>query len=171
MPRVARIKSSTGIYHLITRGINQQNIFSFDDDYERLLNTLTRYCRKSACEIYAYCLMDNHIHLLLKEGQEPIATTMKKIGTSYVYYYNWQYNRKGHLFQDRYKSEPVEDDAYFLTVLRYIHLNPQKTELTDDPATYPYSSYTEYTDKVKITDTAFALSWTAPQPLDTFLKK
>jgi hypothetical protein len=54
--------------------------------------------------------MDNHIHLLLKEGPEPIATTMKKIGTSYVYYYNWQYNRKGHLFQDRFKSEPVEDE-------------------------------------------------------------
>jgi len=82
MPRVARIKSSSGIYHIITRGINQQNIFSSDDDYKRLLNTLARYCRKSNCEIYAYCLMDNHIHLLLKEGQEPIATTMKKIGTS-----------------------------------------------------------------------------------------
>jgi len=157
MPRVARIKSSSGIYHIITRGINQQNIFSCDDDYERLLNTIKRYCIKSKCEIYAYCLMDNHIYLLLKEGQEPIATTMKKIGTSYVYYYNWQYNRKGHLFQDRFKSEPVEDDAYFLTVLRYIHLNPVKAGITNDPATYPYSSYTEYTDKVKLVNTSFAL--------------
>jgi hypothetical protein len=101
--------------------------------------------------------MDNHIHLLLKEGQEPIATTMKKIGTSYVYYYNWQYNRKGYLFQDRYKSEPVEDDAYFLTVLRYIHQNPVKAGITDDPATYPWSSYTEYTDKVKLVNTSFTL--------------
>jgi len=157
MPRVARIKSSTGIYHLMTRGINQQNIFSSDDDYERFLNTLSRYSRKSNCEIYAYCLMDNHIHLLLKEGQEPLATTMKRIGTSYVYYYNWQYNRKGHLFQDRFKSEPVEDDAYFLTVLRYIHQNPVKAGITDDPVTYPWSSYTEYTDKVKLVNTSFAL--------------
>jgi REP element-mobilizing transposase RayT len=157
MSRTARIKSSTGIYHIITRGINQQNIFSSDDDYERLLSTLARYCRKSKSEIYAYCLMDNHIHLLLKEGQESIATTMKKIGTSYVYYYNWQYNRKGHLFQDRYKSEPVEDDAYFLTVLRYIHQNPVKAGITDDPATYPWSSYTEYTDKVKLVNTSFTL--------------
>jgi REP element-mobilizing transposase RayT len=157
MSRTARIKSSTGIYHIITRGINQQNIFSSDVDYERFLNTLTRYCRKSNCEIYAYCLMDNHIHLLLKEGQEPLATTMKRIGTSYVYYYNWQYNRKGHLFQDRYKSEPVEDDAYFLTVLRYIHQNPVKAGITDDPATYPWSSYTEYTDKVKLVNTSFTL--------------
>ncbi len=158
MPRTARIKSSTGIYHIITRGINQQNIFASDDDYERFLNTLIRYCRKSKCEIYAYCLMDNHIHLLLREGQEPIATTMKKIGTSYVYYYNWQYNRKGHLFQDRYKSEPVEDDAYFLTVLRYIHQNPLKAGITDDLASYPYSSYTEYIEKVKLINTTFALN-------------
>ena len=113
--------------------------------------------RKSKCEIYAYCLLDNHIHLLLKEGQEPLATTMKKIGTSYVYYYNWQYNRKGHLFQDRFKSEPVEDDTYFLTVLRYIHLNPQKAGLTDDLASYPYSSYTEYTNKAKLINPIFAL--------------
>jgi hypothetical protein len=101
--------------------------------------------------------MDNHIHLLLKKGQEPIATTMKRIGTSYVYYYNWQYNRKGHLFQDRYKSEPVEDDAYFLTVLRYIHLNPIKAGIADDLVSYPYSSYSEYTDKTKLINTTFAL--------------
>ena len=157
MSRVARIKSTTGIYHIITRGINQQNIFSSDDDYERFLNTLTRYSRKSKCEIYAYCLMDNHIHMLLKEGQESLATIMKRIGISYVYYYNWQYNRKGHLFQDRYKSEPVEDDTYFLTVLRYIHLNPIKAGIADDPASYPYSSYTEYTDKAKLINPTFTL--------------
>ena len=102
--------------------------------------------------------MDNHIHLLLKEGLEPLATTMKKIGTSYVYYYNWQYNRKGHLFQDRYKSEPVEDDVYFLTVLRYIHLNPIKAGIADDLVSYPYSSYTEYTKKEKLINPTFALN-------------
>lgn len=158
MPRTARIKSSTGIYHIITRGINQQNIFSTDDDYERFLNTTTRYCRKSKCEIYAYCLLDNHIHLLLKEGQEPLATTMKKIGTSYVYYYNWQYNRKGHLFQDRFKSEPVEDDNYFLTVIRYIHLNPIKAGIADNLSSYPYSSYIEYINKTKLINPIFALN-------------
>ena len=158
MPRTARIKSSTGIYHIITRGINQQNIFSSDDDYERFLNTLTRYFRKSNCEIYAYCLMDNHIHLLLKEGLETLATSMKRIGTSYAYYYNWQYNRKGHLFQDRYKSEPVEDDSYFLTVLRYIHLNPIKAGIADNLSSYPYSSYIEYINKTKLINPIFALN-------------
>ena len=158
MPRVARIKSSTGIYHIITRGINQQNIFSSDDDYERFLNTLIRYSRKGNCETYAYCFMANHVHLLLKEGTEPLATTMKRIGTSYVYYYNWQYNRKGRLFQDRFKSEPVEDDAYFLTVLRYIHLNPIKAGMADDLVSYPCSSYTEYTKKEKLINPTFALN-------------
>ncbi len=158
MPRAARIKSSTGIYHIITRGINQQNIFSSDDDYERFLNTLKRYSTKGGCEIYAYCLMSNHIHLLLKEGVEPLATTMKKIGSSYVYYYNWQYNRKGHLYQDRYKSEPVENDTYFLTVLRYIHLNPIKAGIADNLDSYPYSSYLEYIDKTNIINPIFALN-------------
>jgi hypothetical protein len=83
---------------------------------------------------------------------------MKRIGTSYVYYYNWQYNRKGHLFQDRYWSEPVEDDAFFLTVLRYIHLNPIKAGLTDDLALYPYSSYLEYANKAKLINPNFTLN-------------
>ena len=157
MPRTARIKSSTGIYHIIIRGINQQNIFSTDEDYERYLNTLKRYGIKGDCEIYAYCLMGNHVHLLLKEGIEPLATTMKKLGSSYVYYYNWQYNRKGHLYQDRFKSEPVEDDTYFLTVLRYIHLNPIKAGIAGSLESYPYSSYSEYIDKANIINPKFAL--------------
>lgn len=157
MPRVARIKSSTGIYHIMIRGINQQNIFSYDDDYKRFLVILAKYHRQSNYEIYAYCLMGNHIHLLLKEGKESLATSMKRIGTSYVYYYNWQYDRKGHLFQDRYKSEPVEDDAYFLTVLRYIHQNPLKAGLSDDISSYPWSSYSEYMNKPKIANISFVL--------------
>jgi len=82
---------------------------------------------------------------------------MKRIGTSYVSWYNWQYNRKGHLFQDRYKSEPVEDDVYSLTVLRYIHQNPLKAGLTDDIASYQWSSYNEYINQPKIVNIEFAL--------------
>lgn len=99
MPRVARIKSSTGIYHIMVRGINLQEIFTTDDDYKRFLHTLTKYNRNNAFEMYAYCLMGNHVHLLLKEVQEPVATTMKRIGTSYAYHYNWQYIEKGIYFK------------------------------------------------------------------------
>lgn len=157
MPRVARIKSSTGIYHIMVRGINLQEIFTTDDDYKRFLHTLAKYNRNNAFEMYAYCLMGNHVHLLLKEVQEPVATIMKRIGTSYAYHYNWQYNRKGHLFQDRYKSEPVEDDSYFLTVLRYIHMNPLKAGLSSDIISYPWSSYSEYINSEKLVNTCFAL--------------
>jgi len=101
--------------------------------------------------------MGNHVHLLIKEGKEVLSNTMKRIGTSYVYWYNWQYNRKGHLFQDRYKSEVVEDEAYFLTVLRYIHQNPLKAGLTDDIASYQWNSYNEYINQPKTVNIEFAL--------------
>ena len=139
------------------RGINQQNIFSVDKDYEKFIAILAKYHKKSEYEIYAYCLMGNHAHLLIKEGKETLSRVMKRIGTSYVSWYNWQYNRKGHLFQDRYKSEPVEDDAYFLTVLRYIHQNPLKVGLTKDIASYRWSSYKEYINQPKIVNIEFAL--------------
>jgi len=157
MPRVARIKSKSKIYHIMIRGINQQNIFSVDEDDEKFIAILFKYHKKSEYEIYAYCLMGNHVHLLIKEGREALPHAMKRIGTSYASWYNWQYNRKGHLFQDRYKSEPVEDDVYFLTVLRYIHQNPLKAGLTDDIASYQWSSYTEYINQPKIVNIEFAL--------------
>jgi REP element-mobilizing transposase RayT len=140
------------------RGINQQDIFTDDEDDEKFLVILDHYRQKIEFELYAYCLMGNHVHLLLKEGKESLSNTIRRIGTSYVYYYNWQYDRKGHLFQDRYKSEPVEDDAYFLSVLRYIHQNPLKAGLTTDITSYPWSSYKEYIHKQKIVQVDFALS-------------
>ena len=139
------------------RGINQQDIFSVYEDYEKFIAILSKYHKKSEYEIYAYCLMGNHVHLLIKEGREALSHAMKRIGTSYVSWYNWQYNRKGHLFQDRYKSEPVEDDVYFLSVLRYIHQNPLKAGLTDDIASYQWSSYNEYINQPKIVNIEFAL--------------
>ena len=85
MPRGARRKSSTNIYHIMIRGINQQNIFADEEDYEKFIDTLEKYNKKIEFEIYAYCLLDNHVHLLMKEGNEPSLNTMKRIGASYVY--------------------------------------------------------------------------------------
>ena len=129
MPRQARKKSNSGVYHIMLRGINRQLIFEDDEDMQRFIETLKRYKDECGYSLYAFCLMGNHIHLLLKEGEEPISTILKRIAGSYVYWYNWKYGRSGHLFQDRFKSEPVEDDAYFLTVLRYIHQNPVKARI------------------------------------------
>ena len=140
------------------RGINQQNIFTDDEDHEKFMDILDTYHKKIEYEIYAYCLMGNHVHLLIKEGKEILSNTMKRIGASYVYWYNWQYNRKGHLFQDRYKSEAVEDEAYFLTVLRYIHQNPLKAGLANNIESYKWSSYQEYTSKIKMVNVDFTLA-------------
>jgi REP element-mobilizing transposase RayT len=158
MPRKPREKSGTGIYHVILRGINKQRIFEDDQDYEKLLETLKDCKEKSGYEIYAYCFMSNHIHLLIKEGEEDLGTVFRRVGATYVYWYNWKYNRRGHLFQDRYKSETVETERYFLTVLRYIHQNPLKAGMVKKAAEYPWSSYGEYIKKPKICDTEFALS-------------
>ena len=118
MPRQARKRSSSGIYHIMLRGINRQIIFEDREDYQRFFDTLKKYKAVSGYTIYAYCLMSNHVHILLKAGHEDLDLIIKRIAGSYVYWYNWKYGRVGHLFQDRFKSEPIETDEYFLTVLR-----------------------------------------------------
>ncbi len=144
MPRVAREKSATGIYHIIMRGINRQTVFVESEDSVRFVETLERYNSICEYELYAYCLMGNHVHLLLKEGKEPLETVMRRICGSYVLWYNKKYSRIGNLFQDRFKSEPVEDDRYFLTVLRYIFQNPVKAGLLTRVEDYPWNNYGEY---------------------------
>jgi putative transposase len=158
MPRTARRKSETGIYHIILRGINRQTIFKDKEDALQFLWTLEKYKQKSEFKLYAYCLMSNHVHLLLKEEKENLGMTMRRIGASYVYWYNWKHERCGHLFQDRYKSEPVEDDRYFLTVLRYIHQNPIKAGVINKITDYPWSSYREFIGQPKLVDTDFVFN-------------
>lgn len=157
MPRGARVRSESGIYHVMMRGVGGQDIFVEDEACIKYLEILDRYRRECGFEIYAYCLMRNHLHLLIKEGMEPLSRSVKRIGVSYVYWYNWQYGRKGHLFQDRYRSEPVEDDAYFLTVLRYIHQNPVKAGIVDYAGAYKWSSYGEYFDRPFLVNADFVL--------------
>ncbi|MDR3294971.1 MAG: transposase [Clostridiales Family XIII bacterium] len=140
MPRAQRIASSTGIFHVLLRGINRQLIFEEDKDCEQFLRHLAAVKELSRFELYAYCLMGNHVHLLLKEGKEPLAQIIKRLGARYVFWFNAKYRRVGHLFQDRFKSEPVADDAYFLAVLRYIYQNPVKAGLCEKTKDYEWSS-------------------------------
>ena len=154
MPRQARTISPTSIYHAILRGVNKQQVFEDEEDYIRFLNALRRQTQPDVdaqgktfqprCHVYAYCLMGNHVHLLLKEGSETIGDIMKRIASSYVYYYNHKYDRVGHLFQERFKSQPVNDFSYFTTLLRYIHQNPLKAMLVDSIDEYEWSSWQEY---------------------------
>ena len=157
MPRTAREKSKSGIYHIILRGVNKQIIFEDDEDAEKFMHTLEDYKEKSGYKIYGYCLMRNHIHLLIKEEKEKLGTALRRIGASFVYWYNWKYDRIGHLFQDRYQSEVVEDDNYLLTVIRYIHQNPLKAGLVKGSLEYKWSSYSEYLGKNRIINSDFVL--------------
>lgn len=136
MPRKAREKSGTGIYHIMMRGADRRIVFSDDEDCTRFLETVQKVKNDSDFEMFAYCLMGNHIHLLMRENTDPLKVIFKRIGSSYVYYYNWKYQLHGHLFQDRFRSENIEDDAYFLDVLRYICQNPVKAGLINTPFDY-----------------------------------
>lgn len=144
MPRKARVKSQQHIYHVILRGINKAQIFYEDKDFRHFEKLLNRYKRKCNFQLLSYCLMGNHIHLLMKVNSEPIGDIFRHIGSSFVYWYNIKYERTGHLFQDRFKSEPVENETYLLNVFRYILNNPVKAGLCKNPADYPYSSAKEY---------------------------
>ena len=154
MARKARESSGTGIYHVMLRGINRQDIFLDEEDYHRFIRLLYQMVfptdevsgrqLPARCVFYAYCLMSNHVHLLIRESEEGLASVVKRIAVSYAQYYNKKYQRYGHLFQDRYRSEPVNDAAYFFTLMQYIHQNPVAAGITKDVSSYRWSSWGEY---------------------------
>lgn len=145
MPRHARQKSTTGIYHIMVRGNERKAIFKMDEDKERYMDTLLDKKRNGEYTLYGYCIMDNHVHLVIKEEAEPIERAMKRIGVSYAQYYNHKHERVGHVFQDRYKSEEIENDTYLLSALRYIHKNPEKAKICHQE-NYKWSSYSMYVE-------------------------
>ena len=135
---------------------DEVNIFEEQEDYCQFLNTLDLMAQSYESDgtpagrnyiLYAYCLMSNHIHLLIREREDTIGMAIKRIASSYVYYYNHKYSRDGHLFRERFKSEPVNDMAYFVTLLRYIHQNPVKAGMVSEVKDYEFSSWGEYMDK------------------------
>lgn len=160
MPRQARTQSSTEIYHILIQGINHQKLFQEAEDNEKFIRILTDCKAISRFKLYGYYLMDDHAHLLIKAERETTEQILKRIGGRYIYWFNNKYRREGHLFQDRYKSEPVEDENYLLTVLRYIHQNPVKAGLAETAEEYPLSSYHEYMHpkENQLTDIEYVLS-------------
>ena len=129
VPRGARKKSATNVYHIIVRGANHQMIFEEEADYKKYLNILLYYKEELHFTIYAYCLMNNHIHLLIHSPDTSLETIFRRINTTYSMWFNMKYDRVGFLQQGRYFSEPVEDMQYLNTVARYIHQNPFKAGL------------------------------------------
>ena len=159
MPREARKISRSNIYHVILRGINRQDIFEDDGDRHYFMTVLQHYKGISDFRLHAFCLMTNHVHLLMEPKGEPLGQVFRRVGVRYVSWYNRKYERTGHLFQDRFRSETVESDAYYRSVLRYILQNPMKAGMERSPGNWRWSSYLAYQKGTgSITDTQYALN-------------
>ena len=144
----------------MVRGINKNDLFLEDDDKKYFLQVLLD--KKEQCNFLlpAYCLMDNHVHMLIKEQTSGLPDIMKRVNISYAGYFNRKYDRVGPLFQGRYRSENIEDEKYFLAVARYIHQNPMKAGMVSAPESYKWSSYGDYVNierQNKLVDTKVVL--------------
>lgn len=129
---------------MIVRGNQRQKTFRSDDDYKAYLQRVEHYRAKYQPRIYAYCLMPNHVHLLLETGSAPLAKFMQGLQQSYTQYFNYRYRKVGHLFQGRYKAIICNKDKYLLTLARYIHLNPVRAGMAKRPEDYVYSGHRSY---------------------------
>ena len=157
MTRQPRALSDSGLYHIVFRGVNHENIFESEADYDYIHKTIQVVKNELGFELYAYCYMNNHVHLLIKEKKMgAISLIMQKILTRYAMYYNIQYERSGSLIGSRYKSKPVEKERYLLPLISYIHRNPVESGMVYRVEDYKYSSYKAYLDKRdELVDTGF----------------
>ena len=142
MSRPLRINLPDLIYHVLNRGNNRQVIFAQDNDYQHYLKILKKYKEKFQFKIFAFCLMTNHVHLLIKtSSQGTVSNIMKAVTIAHTMYYHHKYNASGHVWQGRFKSPLVSDDEYLLTLMRYIEQNPVRAGIVTRPEEYLFSSY------------------------------
>lgn len=145
MPRQPRIILSHSYYHIISRGNNKNHIFRFSIDYFYYLDLLRKYKKELPFDLYHYCLMPNHVHLLIQtKNSHNFSTFMKKLNLSYFYYYQKNYGWTGYFWQGRFKSQPVGKDEYFIQCGKYIELNPVRANLVVTPEEYQFSSSRYY---------------------------
>ncbi|WP_204214473.1 transposase [Collinsella sp. An2] len=155
MVRQARVKSESGFYHVVLRGNGRQTIFYDDEDRREFLRLLRRAADIDSIQIVAWCLMDNHVHLLLSDVSDHLSSMMHRFSSMYARYINAKTGHVGALFEGRFKSKALETEAYLLQAVRYIHDNPQAFGCARD--SYKWSSYREYTGDAKIADTGMLL--------------
>ena len=144
MTRPWRIEFEGAYYHILSRGNERRNIFSDNDDRVSFLETLGKMSDRFEVEVYAYVLMDNHYHLLLKTNKPNISKSMQWFGTTYTRQYNIKHKRNGHLFQGRFKNFLIENDEYLMLLSCYIHRNPLRAGIVRRLVDYPWSSYPIY---------------------------
>lgn len=144
MPRMPRLHVNDAYYHVLARGNNKQDIFHGDADYRLYLGLLGKYGARHGVTTHAYALMPNHVHLLVQVGTKPLYRLMHVLQQTYTQAHNKEHQRVGHLFQGRYKAFLIDDEAYLLALVRYIHLNPVEAGLCADPLHYRWSSHRHY---------------------------
>ncbi len=145
MARPLRTEAAGIPCHLMIRGNNRENVFIDTDCFNRYMEILKGYKERFGYKLYCYCLILNHIHLLIEASEKAlISKIMQCVNTSFTMYYNKKFGRTGHVFEGRYKSKVIKDDRYLLGVSRYIHRNPLKHGLCQDPRDYKYSSIKRY---------------------------
>ena len=152
MPRKSRIDAPGAMHHIIVRGIDRQKIFKNDEDRNNFLSRLGVILTETKTDCYAWALIPNHFHLLLRTGNVSISNVMRRLLTGYAIWYNRRHGRYGHLFQNRYKSILCQEEAYLLELVRYIHLNPLRAKVVPDITTldrYPYCGHSVLMGKVK----------------------
>jgi REP element-mobilizing transposase RayT len=152
MPRQARIDAPGAVHHIIARGIERGKIFRGDEDREDFITRLGDLVSETRTKCFAWALIPNHFHLLLKTGTVPIATVMRRLLTGYAVGHNRRHCRSGHLFQNRYKSILCQQDAYLKELVRYIHLNPIRAKLVEDMDAldrYPFTGHSYIIGKRK----------------------
>jgi len=141
MPRPLRPIAPGLIYHVINRGNNRQQVFFGDDDYQAFLRAIEDLRERQSFELYGYCLMRNHFHLLIKPLEETISRVMQSLLVSHTQRYHKFRRSGGHVWQGRFKSPVIQDDEHLLTVLRYIEANPLRAEIVTDAGAYRWSSF------------------------------
>ena len=144
MPRLARLDAPGVLHHIMIRGIERRNIFRVKKDREDFLERLSKLIPETQTCCYAWVLMSNHAHLLLRTGKAPLATVMRRLLTGYAVSFNRRHKRRGHLFQNRYKSIVCQEDIYLRELVRYIHLNPVRSGIVKDLTqlnAYAYSGH------------------------------
>jgi putative transposase len=144
MARKPRLEVEGGLYHVITRGVDRRDIFHCPEDHQKFLSLLAIQKAKLPFYLYAYCLMTNHIHLLIERRVDDIGRIMHRVLTGYTQYYNRRYGRVGHVLQGRHRAILCQSERYLTELVRYIHLNPVRAGMVDVPEEYPFSSHRAY---------------------------
>jgi len=157
MSRKPRIHYEGALYHVIVRGNNRAYIFKSGENKEEYKKIVSKYKKRYRFKLYAYCIMDNHVHMLIEVGDVPLSKIMQGIQQVFTQRYNRKNRSTGHVFEQRYKSYLCDRDAYLLSLIRYIHQNPVRSKLTDG-INYQWNSHKEYMRNPELADVDFPLT-------------